>query len=330
MNDEYMSFETEHNYSLDDSPRKYTDEYFENYLGNYQSSNSIRNRNRNVSRKSDIRNRRNNNTTLIGHFRNLLSYKSMRVTLISIVTIIVLITIVTAMAVNSKSPKTTATEQTETTLPPVTKPVSYQIQGVPVIPQTELKAGCEVYACTMLLKSFGFDIDEYRFSDEFLITKPVYYGIDGNLYGPAMDSAYAGDIYTGHGIYAPAMAKCMNNYIKTTGKSLKAYHLSDVPFEQLCDEYILNDIPVMVWETTYMQEPYVKDSWIVDYVDENSKLKIGDTESWQQNEHCMVLIGFDEKNYYFCDSVAGKIASYDRKTAEERYSQIGKQAIVVK
>lgn len=79
-----------------------------------------------------------------------------------------------------------------------------------------------------------------------------------------------------------------------------------------------------------MDEPYVKATWIVDYVDENARYKKGDTESWMQNEHCMVLVGFDEENYYFCDSVSGKLTAYEKEVSEERYSQVGMQAIVVK
>lgn len=182
----------------------------------------------------------------------------------------------------------------------------------------------------MLLQYWDFDIDELTFADNFLITSPVFYGYGGELYGPDMNSAYAGDVYTGYGINAPGMAKCMNNYIKTTDSKLQAYPLSGVSLEELCEKYILDDKPVMCRETTYMDEPYVKATWIVDYVDENARFKKGDTESWMQNEHCMVLVGFDEENYYFCDSVSGKLTAYEKEVSEERYSQVGMQAIVVK
>ena len=221
-------------------------------------------------------------------------------------------------------------EPVQTTTVAATEPVSHKIGGVPVIVQDDLKAACETYACTMLLQHFDFDIDEYQFVENYLVTKPVSYGADGNMYGPDMDSAYAGDIYTGYGVNAKGMAKFMNNYISTTGSPLKAQPLSGIPLETLCKDYILKDIPVMVWATTYMNEPYVKATWIVDYVDNDTETQIGDSVSWQMGEHCMVLIGFDKNNYYFCDSVAGKVAVYDKATAEERYSQLGMQAIVVK
>ncbi len=259
--------------------------------------------------------------------KELISYRATGIVLLAVLVFIIVMIIVSATG-NHKV-KEPQPEIVETTAVTIGSPASYQISGVPVISQDVLKAGCEIYACTMLLQYWDFDIDEFEFADTYLITKPVYYGYDGELYGPDMNSAYAGDVYTGYGINAPAMAKCMNNYIKTTDSELKAYPLSGVSLEEICEKYILNDKPVMVWETTYMDEPYVKASWIVDYVDENAQYETGDTVSWMQNEHCMVLIGYDEENYYFCDSVAGKVASYEKALAEKRYSQIGMQAIIV-
>lgn len=259
--------------------------------------------------------------------KELISYRTTKIILLAIF-VIIIIMIIAAVAGNKKVDKTQP--QTVSTSASTALPTSYKISGVPVISQDVLHAACETYACTMLLQYWKFDIDEFVFVDNYLITSPVYYGYEGERYGPDMNSAYAGDVYTGYGINAPAMAKCMNNYLKTTNTELQAYPLSDVPLEKLCKEYILDDKPVMVWETTYMDEPYVKASWIVDYVDENAKFEIGDTVSWMQNEHCMVLVGYDEENYYFCDSVAGKLTAYEKNLSEERYSQIGMQAIVVK
>ena len=212
---------------------------------------------------------------------------------------------------------------------PTEKPNKHIIENVNVLPQQDLKAGCETYACTMLLQTLGFDIDEFRFAEDYLDVHWVYYGDDGLRYGPDMYSAQAGDVYTGWGIYAPAMAKCMNRYLKDTGSSMTATAYEGVPLTTLCDKYINNDIPVMVWATTWMMEPYEKDSWIVNYVDENAKYEIGDTFTWLQNEHCLVLIGYDEENYYFADSCAGEVSVFERGLVEERYEQLYSQCIVV-
>lgn len=249
------------------------------------------------------------------------------ITALAVAVLLLIIVIISiASCNNSGEPQTTPTESQ--TVAATESSASYKITGVPLISQTGgITAACETYACTMLLQYYGFDIDEYEFIDNYLMTKPVTYGSDGIMYGPDMNSAYAGDIYTGYGINAKGMAKYMNKYLKTTSSNKTAKPLNGISLKEICEKYIRNDIPVMVWATTYMYEPYVKAEWVVNYADEDSDVKVGDTVSWQMHEHCMVLVGFDDENYYFNDSVSGKVSAYDIKTSEERYSQLGMQAI---
>ena len=210
-------------------------------------------------------------------------------------------------------------------------PESYMIEGVPVIKQEELKAGCETYACTMLLQSQGIDMDEFEFANNYLVEKPIYENSEDDWYGPDMDSAYVGEIEWGYGVNSPAMGKFMNQMLKDKGSKKKAYVLSEPSLEQLCKDYIVNDLPVMIWATTNMVEPYVKRIWTINYVDEEiSDAQIGDTEQWLQNEHCLVLIGYDEENYYFADSVAGEVSVFEKGTTQDKYEKLYCQAIVVK
>lgn len=211
-------------------------------------------------------------------------------------------------------------------------PSSHIIDNVPVIKQeSPLNAGCETYACTMLLQSQGIDMDQFEFANEYLVQKPIYCSGDENWYGPDMDSAYVGEIEWGYGVNSPAMGKFMNQMLTDKGSEKRAQVLSGVELEQLCEDYIVNDIPVMIWATTNMQEPYVMRIWSINYVDEEiSDAQIGDTEQWLQNEHCLVLIGYDELNYYFADSVAGDVSVFDKETVKIRYEELDMQAIVVK
>ena len=305
--------------------RKDYGDYFDDFFDDSKNSSNHNKRKNTKNRKKVNKRKRKGLKWKILDFINSKFFGIILVTAV----ILIVIFVISSIASCNKSENTSVTEST--TVVPTTQTTSYQISGVPVIVQGGgLTAACETYACTMLLQYYDFDIDEYEFVDNYLITKPVYFGTDGTRYGPDMNSAYAGDVYTGYGINAPGMAKCMNNYLKEEKSNLSAQPLSGVSLEELCEEYILNDIPVMVWATTYMDEPYVMTTWIVDYADEDSEVKVGDTVSWQMHEHCMVLIGFDDENYYFCDSVSGKVSAYDKATSEERYSQIGMQAIILK
>lgn len=221
-------------------------------------------------------------------------------------------------------------ETTAATQPVTARPAEQLIQGIPVISQDYYKAGCETYACVMLLKGLGFDIDEHRFIDSYLIQESFSYDEAGNLYGPDMNSAFAGNLYNGAGIFCPAMAKSMNKFLETQQTAKRAYPIKGKTLRQLCDEYIDKGIPVMTWVTTYMEESYEKLSWIVDYTDENAERQIGDTQVWRQNEHCMVLIGYNDREYVFNDSVAGKVVHHDKALAETRFAEIGNQAVVVR
>lgn len=314
------------NYNSPNDDEQFFDDYFSDE----------HNARRNPRRKSNIKRKKvDYSIDRYGRKRKGLKWKLRaflhgRTALIALAAVVMLIVIIAMVSSCSGNKEKEQTATTAATVAPTTQLTSYKIEGVPVIEQSNLKAACETYACTMLLQYYEFDIDEVEFVDNYLVTRPVYYGADGYLYGPDMNCAYAGDVYTGYGINAPGMAKCMNNYIKSTGSKLVAEPLIGVPLEELCEKYIRNDTPVMVWATTFMEEPYIQATWIVDYVDENADHEIGDTVSWQMHEHCLVLIGFDDENYYFCDSVSGEVSAYDKATTEERYEQIGKQAIVLK
>ncbi len=243
--------------------------------------------------------------------------------------VIAVLLIIIGVAPLAPKPKPKPVEaQPQAVTQATTEPVSFQIQGVPIVSQNELKAGCETYACTMLLKSLGFDTDEFDFSENYLICSPISYGADGTRFGPDMYSAFAGTVENGYGIYSPAMAKSMNKFFEAKKSKLKATSVVGETLESLCQKYVKNGTAVMVWATTYMQEPYEKASWVVDFVDENAKTKKGDTFTWLQNEHCMVLIGYDQKDYLMADSVAGKVSHFEKKLAEQRFKELGSQAIV--
>lgn len=260
----------------------------------------------------------------------LMPYMNFKTAIAALLILVVIITIAAvSCSISGGKSEEVATTSPETTVP-TTVSNSYQIPNVNVISQDALLAGCETYACTMLLQYLNYDIDEFQFADNYLITAPMSWDENGTRYGPDMDSAFAGDIYTGFGINAPAMAKSMNKYLETTDKNQKAYNITGTSLEDMCEEYIKNNIPVMVWATARMDEPYIDRTWVVNYVDENAKTEIGDTVGWYEHEHCLLLVGYDETNYYFCDSLEGQIMGYERKITETRYSQLGSQSIVVK
>ena len=132
---------------------------------------------------------------------------------------------------------------------------SHQIEGITATLQDTLMAGCETHACTSLLQYLGYDIDEFGFANNYLDCRYVTEDeITGEKFGPDMNSAFAGTAYAGWGIYAPAMARCMNNYLKAVKSAQTATVLENVKLDDMLEQYIDKDIPVMIWATTDMQE----------------------------------------------------------------------------
>ncbi len=330
---EYMNEVSKENDSLEkSSPKNISNDISDNYrVSSIKYSFERENPTKNTAARKYPQNKNQSRTVrrkgLKWTLKRHMNLKTAAAALLTLIVIIIIISVASAIG-GGKAEEVSAVP--ETTAAPVTEATSYQIPNIKVISQDTLLAGCETYACTMLLQYLNYDIDEFQFADNYLITYPMTWDENGTRYGPDMNSAFAGDIYTGFGINAPAMAKSMNKYLVTTNKNQKAYDISGTNLETLCEEYVKNNIPVMVWATARMDEPYIDRTWVVDYVDENAKAKIGDTVGWYEHEHCLLLVGFDENNYYFCDSLEGKIMGYERKITETRYSQLGAQSIVVK
>ena len=258
-------------------------------------------------------------------------------TLISIIISAIILVFAVLICLLIKHPLATQTQTAQKVTEEMTPTLAVQSHMIPraeeeVLLQDELTAGCETYAGTMLFRLLGFNLDEFTFADDYLISRPVDFDDrSDDLEGPDMHSAFAGDVYDyGFGAYAPVMAKSMNRYLTDEKSALSAYAYENISLETLCKEYIDNDIPVMIWATVYMEEPYVGASWTVDYVDENAKSKIGDTVEWYGNEHCLLLVGYDKNNYYFGDSSEGTIMKYGKSVVDDRYRQLGSQCVGVK
>lgn len=96
------------------------------------------------------------------------------------------------------------------------------------------------------------------------------------------------------------------------------------PLEELTQTYISKDIPVIVWATMDMNPSRPGFSRVIDYADESSPYKAGDTYTWPVGEHCLVLVGYDKENYYF----NAPYKNYGIKP-HQRFEELGSQALVL-
>ncbi len=205
---------------------------------------------------------------------------------------------------------------------------------VPYINQDDIVYGCEVVSATMLLKYFGYKLSEKEFTDKYLIRKDWYIGKDGKSYGPDPNAAYPGNPYKsggencGFGSFAPSTAKSIRRILDE--KKHKVLFSTDLNLDEIVKRYINNDIPVLVWATMDMKPTSKGYSWIINYTDENSKLKKGDKFTWKNHEHCLVLVGYDDENYYFNDPYKNHgLISYEKELVRKRFSELGNQSVVV-
>lgn len=196
----------------------------------------------------------------------------------------------------------------------------HMIKDVPLIAQMpEYPTGCESVSAVMVMKYWGSDITVDEFIDGHLNKSSDFYLDNGKNYGPDPNEQFVGDPRSraSYGCYAPVIENALNNYYdgdaivsNTTGTSL----------QQLCSDYIDNDIPVLIWASISMQEPKYTSMWY---------LSNGEAFQWLNNEHCMVLTGYDNDYYYFNDPYSGKAVRYEKQLAESRFDAFGKQSIVV-
>lgn len=210
--------------------------------------------------------------------------------------------------------------------------------NVPYLDQKDIISGCEAVSATMLLQSYAHYVSKHTFTNDYLIKKDWYENMESNeIFGPDPNSAYVGNPYIesgdncGFGCYSNAIAKSINNFFDANKiNNQRAIAINGLQLSSLIENYILNDIPILIWATMDMKPSKLTMSWTVNYADENSPYKIGDKYTWIGREHCLVLVGFDYYRYYFNDPYkAHGIIGYDRNIVEKRFNELGKMALII-
>ena len=211
---------------------------------------------------------------------------------------------------------------------------------VPYIDQTkEWPTGCESVSAVMLLQYMGFDISVEQFTGRYLEKAPLFEK-DGKLYGGDPRKVFVGDPADDQsmGCYAPVIRKALERVLREAAerktpvcRSKEAYgqdmwepvDLTGVPMEVLLRDYIDNDTPVIFWASIDLKETYSGPEWIV--------ADTGETFEWRSNEHCMLLVGYDEENYYFNDPWHNHgTIGYGRELVEKRHAEQYEMAVSIR
>lgn len=182
--------------------------------------------------------------------------------------------------------------------------------------------GCESVSTVMALRYLGMNITVDDFIDRYLDKGKPPHMKDGIYQGCDPWEQFPGNPYrsNGWGCFAPVIMKALKklpDYQQYTVKEL--YNES---IEDLCQNYIARDIPVVFWASIDMKEPKVTTKW----KDIGSEKEI----EWKSPMHCLLMTGFDKNYYYFNDPMRGKNVAYEKAKVERVYEIMGSQAIVIK
>ena len=195
--------------------------------------------------------------------------------------------------------------------------------------------GCESVSAVMLLHFLGIDITVDEFIDRYLKKQEFEEREDG-LYGPDPRKVFCGSPYDSEsfGCYAPVILEALNRVFagempdagRTKGWESKGWRAADetgTPLPELCRRYIDRGIPVVCWACINMREPVTGPQWRL--------LETGEVFTWISNEHCMLLVGYDEDGYWFNDPYDNNgVIRYPKELTENRYRAQYMQAVGIR
>ena len=199
--------------------------------------------------------------------------------------------------------------------------MSKTLISVPYIDQSvKYPTGCESVSTVMLLQFLGVSItvDEFIEND---LKKEAFETRNGELFGPDPRECFVGSPYDDEsfGCYAPVIKESLEHVL---GEEYRVLNKTGTDTKELIRDYIDRGMPVIYWACINMREPIVGPEW---------KLKkTGETFTWISNEHCMLLVGYDEENYYFNDPYENHgVIGYPKAVVVKRYAAQHMQSVVV-
>lgn len=193
---------------------------------------------------------------------------------------------------------------------------------VPYIDQSvKYPTGCESVSTVMLLQFLGYDMTVDEFIEKYL-NKRDFEDRAGQFFGPNPYKEFCGSPYDeeSFGCYAPVICHALEHAI---GDAYEIIDETGTSIEELVKNYIDQGMPVIFWACINMREPIVGPSWKL--------LDNGEEFIWISNEHCMLLVGYDEEGYYFNDPYDNNgVIRYDKAVVEDRHAAQHSMAVGVR
>lgn len=183
--------------------------------------------------------------------------------------------------------------------------------------------GCESVSAVMLLRHLGYDITVDEFIENDLEMQD-FREENGEIFGPDPRKYFCGSPYDpdAFGCYAPVIVNALSKVFAGERK-YEAEDETGTSEKELLEKYIDRGMPVIFWACIDMREPVTGPQW---------RLRdTGEWFTWISNEHCMLLVGYDDEKYYFNDPHNGNgLIGYARDIVEKRRRAQHMQAVGVR
>ncbi len=181
-----------------------------------------------------------------------------------------------------------------------------------IMQKPSLPNGCEAVSLAIALNYVGYSVDPLTLYDEYMPKSPYKNG------DPWI--SYIGDAKNkGLGCYAPCVVITGNAYLDSIRSSKDVHNVSYGSFsyyKSLIDE----GVPVIMWGTIGMNRN-ASVCW--------SGNVNGKRVMWHTYSHCLVLIGYTDDTYIFCDPLVG-ITEYDKISVEHSFEINFEQACIIR
>ncbi len=173
--------------------------------------------------------------------------------------------------------------------------------------------GCESAALYILLKYYDVDVTIDQIVDS-LKKGSLPYKIEDEIYGGNPEEEFIGDPRddSSYGVYNKPIAEVAKKF------KPEVQNIEGLELEQVL-ELVSQNRPVMVWTTIGNLPSRISSMWIY--------RKTGEKIYWKENEHAVVIIGYNNQQVIVSDPYTGRITRYNKETFIENYNYMGKRAV---
>ncbi len=173
--------------------------------------------------------------------------------------------------------------------------------------------GCESIALYILLKYNGIETSPDEIINR-LKKGDLPYKIEDEMYGGNPELEFVGDPRNdySYGVYNTPIAEVASTF-KDGVQNNEGLELEEI------FDIVKENRPVMVWTTIGNISSRISEMWI--YKDTEERIY------WKENEHAVVIIGYNDEQVIVSDPYTGRIMRYNRETFKDNYNYMGKRAV---